>query len=342
MLACERSLSLSKGSSVLTVGQVWEKYQALILSRIAPGTGRGYSSAWRCRVSPTFGTVPIDELTTLDIEVAFATSWTGTASTRVDALATLSAVCRVAVKAGLIASNPCSGVEISRKREYDPAARALTFHEVDRLLELLPASGPYRRFVLVMLYTGCRLGEVAALRVSDLDLDAGIIRVARSASAGLHGEVVEGPTNGRRARVVPIIPPLLPVVMEAMRGKTEHDRLFTGPRGGFINSKNLSRALKWHSVRDTVKTFPPNEPPLHWHDLRHTAAVLFFVAGVAAPDVQALMGHSSLLVTQLYADTRAHAATRGGPKLAALWAAHSEGQLGGGEKPADHSKTRSL
>lgn len=325
----------------VTVGALFDRYQNVILSRIAAGTGRGYLSAWRRRVAPTFGAIPVAQLTPLDIEEAFAT-WSGSRSTRVDALSVLSAVCRVAVKAGVIASNPCHGVEIERRREYDPAARALSLDEVDRLLALLPESGPYRRFVLVMLYTGCRLGEVAALRVSDVDIEAGVLRVARSASAGLRGELAEGPTKGRRVRIVPIIPPLLSVVREAMEGKGEHDRLFPGPRGGVINSKNLSRALKWHGIRNTVKTFPPGEPPLHWHDLRHTAAVLFFVAGVVAPDVQALMGHSSLLVTQLYADTRAHAAKRGGPMLAALWAAHSEGQTGGGEKPADHSTHPSL
>jgi integrase len=102
--------------------------------------------------------------------------------------------------------------------------------------------------------------------------------------------------------LVPIAAPLLPVLSEAMAGTGEHDLLFPGLRGGYLNSKNLSRALHWHQIRDQVKTFPPGENPLHWHDLRHTAAVALFKAGVSAPDVQAILGHSSLQVTQLYAD----------------------------------------
>lgn len=318
---------------MVTVGEVFERYRSLILSRVSPGTGRGYLVAWRRRVAPSFESRAIAELTPLDIEVEFA-EWSGSRSTRIDALSMLSAICRVALKGGMITSNPCLGVEVPRGREDDPASRSLSPVEVGRLLELVPASGPYRRFILAMLYTGCRLGEIAALRVSHVDLANRVIRVAETASAGLRGELVIGPTKGRRVRVVPIADPLVPVVVEGMAGKGEHDLLFPGPRGGFLNSKNLSRALNWHETRGTVKTFVPGERPLRWQDLRHTAAVALFNAGVSAPDVQAILGHSSLLVTQLYADTRADAAKRGGEALSKYWDSQSNGHIRGGEAAA--------
>lgn len=326
-------MGLAGGEAKVTVGDLFERYRPLILSRIAPGTGRAYLVAWRRRVAPSFASRPIADLTPLDIEAEFA-AWTGSRSTRIDALSLLSAICRVALKGGLIAANPCQGVDVPRGRESDPAARSLNVAEVGRLLDVLPASGPYRRFVLALLYTGCRVGEIAALRVSDVDIPGRVIRVAQTASPGLRGELLIGPTKGRRVRLVPIAAPLLSVVADAMEGKGEHDLLFPGPRGGFISSKNLSRALGWHSVRERVKTFAPGEDPLHWHDLRHTAAVALFNAGVSAPDVQAILGHSSLLVTQLYADTRADAARRGATALSAYWDAQSNGQLRGGGSPA--------
>lgn len=326
-------MGLSGSNERATVGALFERYQKLILSRVAPGTGRGYMVAWRRRVAPSFAALPVAELTPLDIEAEFA-AWSGSRSTRIDALSKLSAICRVAVKGGFIAANPCLGVDVPRGLEADPVSRSLTVSEVPRLLDVLPPSGPYRRFVLTLLYTGCRLGEVAALRVSHVDLPDRVIRVAQTASPGMRGELLIGPTKGRRVRMVPISDPLLPVVAEAMEGKSEHDLLFPGPRGGYINSKNLSRALNWHSIRDQVKTYPPGEPPLHWHDLRHTAAVALFNAGVSAPDVQAILGHSSLLVTQLYADTRVGAARRGAVALSRYWDAQSNSQLEGGESRA--------
>mgnify|MGYP001989545100 CR=1 FL=1 len=316
-----------------TVGALWDRYRPVVFSKIAPGTQRAYHYAWRLRVAPSFGHRAISSISTLDVEEAFA-SWSGSESTRADALGALSALCRVAIKGGFIAANPCIGVDRRRAQAPDVAGRALTLAEYSRLLEVLPPSGPYRRFVLAMIYTGCRLGEVAGLRVSDIDWTSRTLRLTRTASPGVRGELVVGPTKGRRSRSVPVVAQLEPILREAAAGKGEHEYLFTGPRGGFINSKNLSRALDWHAIRDQVKTFAPGEPPLHWHDLRHTAAVFLFDAGLPAPDVQAILGHSSLLVTQLYADTRRLAAQRGVEPLSRFFGSQSRGQLEGGESAA--------
>ena len=316
-----------------TVGELHDRYWPIICARVSAGTARGYSTAYRRRVGPTFGEIPIQTVTALDVEVAFV-SWSGSRSTRIDAIAALSHICKIAIKGRLIAVNPCEGLELPREQPSDPAARALNPDEVRLLLRELPHDGPYRRFVLAMLFTGCRLGEVAGMRVSDVDMQSRSILVARTASAGLHGELVVGPTKGRRGRSVPLADPLVPLVAEAIAGKGPHDLLFPGPRGGHINSQNLSRALNWRSVRERVKKFPPGEPLLHWHDLRHTAAVTLFLAGSSAPDVQAVMGHASLQVTQLYVDTRKEAARRSGPLLSSYYALleRSISDGGGAEK----------
>lgn len=318
----------------MTVGALWERYRAVVFSKIAPGTQRAYANAWRLRVAPWFADRNVASVTTLDVEEAFA-NWSGSESTRADALGALSALYRVAMKGGFAGHNPCLGVDRRRDQSRDVAGRALTRDEYNRLLEVLPPAGPYRRFVLAMVYTGCRLGEVAGLRVSDINWGERTIGVSRTASAGETGQVLVGPTKGRRKREVPVVDQLVPILREAAAGKGIHDYLFTGPRGGFLNSKNLSRALNWHGIRDQVKTFAPDEPPLHWHDLRHTAAVFLFDAGLPAPDVQAILGHSSLLVTQLYADTRRLAARRGVEPLSRFYDAQSVGHSGGGESPAE-------
>jgi integrase len=325
--------------NAVTIGALWERYTPVVFSKIAPGTQRAYVNAWRHRVEPWFAHRAVTSVTTLDVEEAFA-NWSGSESTRADALGALSALYRVAVKGRYVAVNPCIGVDRRRDQATDVAARALTLDEYFRLLDVLPAAGPYRRFVLAMVYTGCRLGEVAGLRVSDIQWSERTLSVSRTASAGATGQVVVGPTKGRRTRTVPIVDQLVPMLTEAAAGKGPHDYLFTGPRGGFLNSKNLSRALNWHAIRHEVKTFAPEEPALHWHDLRHTAAVFLFDAGLSAPDVQAILGHSSLLVTQMYADTRRLAAKRGVAPLSKFYSVQSEGQLPAvtGGAPSDSSK----
>lgn len=316
-----------------TVSDAFERLWPAAASLISEGTERGYLNAWKHRVRPSFGDRLIAEITTFDVELEFS-KWSGAFSTRKDAVAMLAALCRAAVKAGVLKVNPCLGVEYRRQQEADPVSRALSDVEVERLLAWL-ADKPacYRRFILALLYTGCRFGEVSGLRVGDVDLRDGSIRVSRSVSADKTGAMRVGETKSRKVRDVPIPEPFIPDLLAAMADKDEHDYLFPGPRGGFLSSANLSRALGWHAARDQIKRFASGMAPLRWHDLRHTAATNLFRANMPATDVQAIMGHANLLVTQLYADTRKESARRGSAALSAFYS-KSKGQLRGGEASA--------
>ncbi|SBS71751.1 tyrosine-type recombinase/integrase [uncultured Microbacterium sp.] len=55
------------------------------------------------------------------------------------------------------------------------------------------------------------------------------------------------------------------------------------------------------------------------HDLRHTLATLLFDGGAAANDVQAIMGHSTLQMTERCSRARSDAARRGADRLDSLF-----------------------
>lgn len=292
-----------------TVAEFWDLYRDAILASVRPHTASGYEVAWRRRVSESFGNRQLGSITTFEIE-AVAATWQIKYSTKRDALACLSKIMRAAVKAGLVPVNPCLGVELGRQEEGDPTGRALSRAEVRRLLAVLPRSGVYRRFIVALLFTGMRIGELAAVTVADCDLDTGLIRVSKTASPGRHGEIVVGPTKNGKTRLVPIATPLRPVIEDACEGKSPDDRAFPGPKGGFLSPKNLSRAIRWPTIREAVKRFPQGEAPLHWHDLRHTALTNLALGGLVMPDLMAVAGHSTLQVTQRYLNTKADAAQR--------------------------------
>lgn len=312
-------MKLEPFEAPVTVADLYDRFAPIIWDRVAENTRGSYERAWKLRVGPVFADMDVAWVRPLDVEAAFA-GWSGSPSTRVDALALLSRLCGFAVKGGHIPSNPCKGVDVRRRTGGDPASRALSRAQVDVLLaELDRVPAVYRRFVLAMLYTGCRLGEIAGLRVADVDHSGLVIWVRRTASPGLRGVMRVGETKGRRVRPVPLAAPLVQIVADAAEGKGAHDLLFPGPRGGVLSSGNLTRGVDWPSLRDRIKTFGPGEPPLHWHDLRHTAAVVLFRAGESAPNVQAILGHSSLAVTQLYANTRDEAARHAAASLSAYY-----------------------
>ncbi|WP_211490004.1 tyrosine-type recombinase/integrase, partial [Georgenia thermotolerans] len=98
-----------------------------------------------------------------------------------------------------------------------------------------------------------------------------------------------------------------PDLDEAMTGKGPDDLLFSGPTGGRLVAANFRRAVDWATIRPALA-----RPDLRVHDLRHTFATILFDAGASAPDVQAVLGHSSLQVTERYSRAREGVARRAG------------------------------
>ncbi|WP_336854422.1 site-specific integrase [Sinomonas albida] len=304
-----KSLAGKNPDGAMTLAQWHERHWPAIAASVRPATARGYDVAWRLRVQPTLGQVRLEAMTSPLIETAMV-KWSGTPSVKVDALAVLSRLLDAARRARIIDYNPAR--EIRRPTHgagVSPTSRALTLEQIARLLEALPA-GVYRRYAAALVYTGMRAGEATAVRVRDADLEHGIIRVSRSFSPGTHGELIEQSPKSHKDRDVPIIGALRPHVIEAIKGKGPDELLFAGPDGGRLTARNLRRAVDWEKVRDTL-----GRPDMRVHDLRHTFATILFDAGASAPDVQAVLGHSSLQVTERYSRAREGVARRAGSVL---------------------------
>lgn len=281
-----------------------ERHWAAIEASVRPGTARAYGVAWRKRVKPTMGHLKLEAITSPMIEMAMV-EWDCSASTKVDSLALISRLLDAARRARIIEYNPVR--EIKRPTQEfstSPTSRALTMTQVMTMLDLIP-EGVYRRYAAALVFTGMRAGEATAIRVRDVELAQRVLRVSRSFSPGLHGELIEQSPKSHKERQVPIVKALLPYVQQAMTGKQPDDLLFAGPGGGRLVAKNFRRAVDWENIRAVLK-----RPDLRVHDLRHTFATILFDAGASAPDVQAVLGHSSLQVTERYSRAREGVARR--------------------------------
>ena len=86
--------------------------------------------------------------------------------------------------------------------------------------------------------TAARIGEVSGLRAWHIDTTRWIWTV-RTQTTPAPGGLVDKGTKGKRARKVPLIAEVRPLVaarLEAV-GHNPDARLFTGPRGGRMNTK---------------------------------------------------------------------------------------------------------
>lgn len=296
---------------VPTLNEWYEEQGPYLLLGRARSTVAAYAAAFTHRLGPVLGHLSVDLIDDELIERAYVT-WKGSASTKGDAIALLRVLIRRAKKKRLIDHNPFEDVELPGNGFRDLSARALTEDEYQDLLRRI-TKPVYRYPVIFLKETGLRWGEMAGVWDTAIDFDNGIVNVVRSYVHEDGGMTLKPTTKGRRYRQVPLSNAALDAAANALEHSRRlgvENRVFSGPQGGVLNGKNMSRAnaTGFHKWRDEVRRYPKGEDPLKWHDLRHTACVRFFEDGLTAPEVQEIMGHASLEMTRHYARGPASAA----------------------------------
>jgi integrase len=144
---------------------------------------------------------------------------------------------------------------------------------------------------VIAAFTGLRLGELLALRWSDVDFGGARITVARAMSAGEEAST----TKSRRFRVVPLADQAA-----AELDGLSHRHHFTGRNevvfcradGGPLDRSAVRKRFNRAQVISGVRV-------RRFHDLRHTFGSLA-IRNLDSVTVQAMMGHSRLTTTERY------------------------------------------
>lgn len=257
-------------------------------AHLKPKTLAGYRDAVRLRILPRIGDIPIASLTNSDIG-----RWLGTladdglsaSSVRLH-FRVLSRMLDQAVADQRITRNPATGIKLPRLAPTDH--RFLTPGEVEALAT---GCGEYGDIVRVLAYCGLRWGELAALKVSRVNILHRRIDVAENV-VEINGKAEWGTPKSHQSRVVPIPKSLVPIFEKWMDGKRPDQLVFAGPRGGVLRNGTF-RKLAWN---DAVKA-PSQFEGVRIHDLRHTCASLATSSGANVKVVQRLLGHKSAAVT---------------------------------------------
>jgi integrase len=207
-------------------------------------------------------------------------------ATRVRAL--LSSFFGWAVQQRLVAVNPVSSVARPRGSGEHDGAEVFPF-DVTGLREVvteLQARSPRQgQLALIMGLTGLRWGEMTALRVRDLiAVPRPTLRVSRSAP---DGHEPRNRTKGGKARSIPLMDELIPIVASWADSKQPDDLLFTSDSGTRLHESNWRRAVGWRESCRGRRV----------HDLRHSAATIWIRSGVDPKTVQTWLGHASAQTT---------------------------------------------
>jgi integrase len=145
-----------------------------------------------------------------------------------------------------------------------------------------------------MALAGLRWGELAGLRVGDRVWVPGPgLRLQRAVLAsGGGGALYVDTLKNKRARTVPLVDELVPVVDRWSAGKAPDAWLFHAPEGGPLRESNWKRSVSWRAA-----TAAAGVPGFRVHDLRHTAASVWLGAGADPKVVQRVLGHASAAMT---------------------------------------------
>ena len=205
-----------------------------------------------------------------------------------------------AQRLGWLVGNPARGVELPRLRK--PVGVYLTYSEVEQLLDgVRRVTGRIDDEVMVelMAYTGLRPGEVIALQVGDVDLDARRIKITKTATIDVNGKPTIGePKHGER-REVPIAPHLIGSLAALLTGRPRDAPLVTSIRGRMVNARNWRYRVWDPSVKAAALPHVGLTPKA----LRHTAASMAIAAGADVKVVQRMLGHADATMTlNTYAD----------------------------------------
>lgn len=256
----------------------------------ASGTAKAMSLAVR---SCTFGDVEFRNLKRSHVE-AWVKKMTvdglapGTVKTRYN---NVRSVLRGARNDKMLATDPADGVTLPRARKAEHAMSIPSPGDVGKLLD---AAEPwFLPLVAMCAFAGLRLGEAAAVQLTDIDFLRRTLKVERQVQRAGKGEVSITPPKYGSERLVHIPDGLVQLLARHVEQIGVHGRqdwLFLGD-GGLPPHQNTI-GYWW---RKTVKAAGLEAVKLH--DLRHFYASGLIAAGCDVVTVQRALGHSKATTT---------------------------------------------
>lgn len=270
-------------------------------TKYAPSTLGFYRRSLEA-VYPMIGNIKLNRLRPIALENLLAElrkrTWRGRPiqeSTVQKYLTVVSAVLSDAKRNEIIGKNPARMIDLP---ETAPRMQLIpTDEEAHRFLDLLAEEeDPYKTFYALAIYTGCRRGELCALKWQDIVMngDESILTVSRSRSSVPGQGVVEGTTKNGQARTIYLSEDMTSILRsycyKKMREAQEDsfemsDYVFTNEYGELMHPDSFSRHLR--------RLYDENGFPreFHLHTLRHYFVSTMLHNGVDKQTVAELAGH---------------------------------------------------
>lgn len=263
-----------------------------------------YRTCFKAHILPTFGNKKIRNIARYDV-IAFRDRIAQNLSegTCKYLISILGIMLEDAVKDDIITKNPASAIpalKSEREKATHTVHRALTVEEQQTFMFEL-RTDYYYTFCAMMISTGMRCGEVAALQWQDIDRDAGMIHVRRTVTRTASGKLVVGASTKTNASTRDI--PITENVAQILREQRKRcdvlfmptATVFTSQYNTVVKVGSINHAIE--SALDRLERRGVHIDPFTSHALRDTFATRYIECGGNMQTLKTILGHTSLAMT---------------------------------------------
>lgn len=297
--------------------EVWLTSYAYI--KVRPSTYASYQAYIERHVSPIIGGLQLQKLTTNQLQVFFNEK---RVNGRIDGKGGLSPktirniynmlheALQQAVINKIVSVNVSEGVVLPSKDEKE----IIVFKPEEQRAIIEAAQKDRLGFAIELdFFTGLRVGELCALKWSDIDLAAKEFRVRRTLqrvqkktsdikAKGKRTQIVEGATKTKKGnRVIPLTDTMLQkLLVHKARQLFEKRRLGKGySDNGYVFANEFGGAIEPSYLRDVYDRILKNANAPHYtfHTIRHTFATRAIENDMPVKVVSEILGHSSVQLT---------------------------------------------
>jgi len=279
---------------------------------LKPTTIMNYKSQYKNHISPFLGHKKLKEITTpllTEFLRQLGQQYKLSPTTIRKIYIVVQSIYRRALQQGFAKENPCQNVIIPKKKDTGKRY-SLTEEETKRFIKLVNEKSwdsDVKRILMVLLFTGMRIGECLGLSWEDVDFDEKDIFIRHTLSHANGISYLDTPKTESSIRIIAMNATVEKLLKEQ---KAYTDRLkdvlgdnyahpemiFPSGQGNYRDRSSVYHSLK----RMTIGT---EFEDMTLHKLRHCNATLLLNSGVELKVISEHLGHCDIGVTaNIYAD----------------------------------------